>query len=169
MTRSIQFALQPARVHDAAPLAALHTAVARHLTCVHGTGPWSSESSEKGVLHVMRTSRIFVARLDDEIVGTLCLATKKPWAIDTNWFSTSGRPLYLMAMAVAPARQRQGIGRMCLEEAKRIARNWPADAIRLDAYDAKAGAGGFYMRCGWKETGRASYRGAALIYYEFLL
>lgn len=161
--------LEPANANDAAPLAALHTAVAKHLTAAHGIGAWSSETSEKVVLHAMRTSQIFVARFEDEIVGTLRLATKKPWVIDTNHFSASSRPLYLLAMAVTPARQRQGIGRMCLEEAKRIAKNWPADAIRLDAYDAKAGAGGFYTRCGWKETGRASYRGAALIYYEFLL
>jgi hypothetical protein len=58
---------------------------------------------------------------------------------------------------------------MCLEEAKRIAGEWSADAIRLDAYDAKAGAGEFYARCGWRERGRATYRGAALIYFEFLL
>lgn len=161
--------LQPANAHDAAPLAALHTAVAKHLTVAHGQGPWSSETSERGLLYAMRTSQVFVARLEGEIVGTLRLATKTPWAIDTSHFSASLRPLYLLAMAVIPARQRQGIGRMCLEEAKRIAKNWPADAIRLDAYDAKAGAGGFYTRCGWKETGRASYRGAALIYFEILL
>ena len=81
----------------------------------------------------------------------------------------SERPLYLLAMAVAPARQRQGIGRRCLEEAKQIARAWPADAIRLDAYDAPAGAGGFYARCGCTEVGRASYRNVPLIYFECLL
>jgi GNAT superfamily N-acetyltransferase len=117
----------------------------------------------------MRTSRVFVARLGTEIVGTLRLATKKPWAIDVTYFSASRRPLYLLAMAVAPARQRQGIGRRCLEEAKRVAKAWPADAIRLDAYDAKAGGGGFYARCGWTERGRVTYRSAPLIYYEFVL
>lgn len=121
------------------------------------------------MLLAMRASQVFVARLDGELVGTLRLTEKKPWAIDTDHFFDSKSPLYLMAMAVAPARQRQGIGRMCLEEAKRLAREWPADAIRLDAYDAKAGAGDFYTRCGWKEAGRATYRGAALIYFELLL
>jgi GNAT superfamily N-acetyltransferase len=52
------------------------------------------------------------------------------------WFELDDR--YLLAMAVTPAKQRQGIGRRCMEEAKRIARAWPADAIRLDAYDAAA-------------------------------
>ena len=85
------------------------------------------------------------------------LTTRKPWAIDTRYFANSRTPLYLLAMAVTPAKQRQGIGRRCMEEAKRIARAWPADAIRLHAYDAAAGAGPFYARCGSTEVGRATY------------
>jgi GNAT superfamily N-acetyltransferase len=150
-------------------LAALHTAVALHLTGLHGRGPWSTKTTEKGVLHAMRTSRVFVARQGTEIVGTLSLATKKPWAIDTNYFSTCRTPLYLLGMAVLPAKQRQGFGRRCLEEAGRIARAWPADAIRLDAFDADAGAGRFYARCGYTEVGRVSYRNTPHIYYELLL
>ncbi len=72
-------------------------------------------------------------------------------------------------MAVTPARQRQGIGRWCLEQAKRAAKDWPADALRLDAYDAEAGAGGFYARCDFAEKGRVTYRGVPLIYYEWLM
>jgi GNAT superfamily N-acetyltransferase len=169
MPRSAPFSLRPATTDDAAALAALHTAVAAHLTKLHGHGPWSSATSEKGVLYAMRTSQVYVARLGAELVGTLHLATKKPWAIDTSYFSPSRKPLYLLAMAITPDRQCQGIGARCLKAAEQIAKDWPADAIRLDAYDAKAGAGGFYARCGWKETGRVTYRGAPLIYYEILL
>ena len=117
----------------------------------------------------MRTSQVFVARAGAEIVATLRLATRKPWAIDTAYFAECHRPLYLLAMAVTPDRQRQGVGKKCLEEVKRIARAWPADAIRLDAYDAEAGAGHFYARCGYSQVGRVSYRGTPLIYYELLL
>jgi GNAT superfamily N-acetyltransferase len=169
MPRAIPFGLLPANPDDAPALAALHTAVAVHLTDQHGRGPWSSVTSEKGVLYAMRTSHVYVARLDGEMVGTLRLTTKKPWAIDQRYFSASNQPVYLLAMAIAPARQRQGIGRRCLDEAKKIAKAWPADSIRLDAYDAKAGAGDFYARCGWTERGRVTYRGAPLIYYELLL
>jgi ribosomal protein S18 acetylase RimI-like enzyme len=166
---STRFSFQPANPVDAGPLAALHTAVAEHLTGLHGHGPWSSKTSEKGVLYAMRTSRVFVARLGTEIVGTLRLATNKPWAITPSYFSACRRPLYLVAIAVTRERQRQGIGRRCLQEALRVAEACPADAIRLDAYDAKAGGGGFYERCGWTERGRITYRGAPLIYYEFVL
>jgi ribosomal protein S18 acetylase RimI-like enzyme len=72
-------------------------------------------------------------------------------------------------MAVHPDRQRKGIGRSCLDEAVRIARDWPGDAIRLDAYDAETGAGEFYRKCGFREVGRTSYRNTPLIYFELLL
>ncbi|HXS69851.1 MAG TPA: GNAT family N-acetyltransferase [Candidatus Polarisedimenticolia bacterium] len=163
------FTFQPATIANAATLAALHTSVANRLTEQHGQGPWSLKISEKTMLNAMRVSEVFIAKLDYELVGTLRLTTKKPWAIDTSHFSAASNPLYLLAMAIAPAHQRHGLGKQCIEEAKRIARAWPADAIRLDAYDAQAGAGDFYTRCGFTERGRNTYRGAPLIYYEFIL
>jgi len=165
----MRFKLQLATNDDAAALASLHNAVADRLTSLHGRGPWSGQCTEKGVLYAMRTSRVFVARQRSEIVATLRLATKKPWAIDTSYFAACAKPLYLLGMAVAPAKQRQGLGRQCLEEARRLAKAWSADAIRLDAFAGDAGAGGFYARCGFTEVGRATYRKAPLIYYEILL
>lgn len=154
---------------DAVELSALHTAVADQLTGRYGKGPWSPHSSEKGILYAMRHSRVIVAMEGTAIVATLRLATKKPWAIESSYFTVCKRPLYLLSMAVAPARQRQGIGRQCLAEAERVAKAWPADSIRLDAYDADAGGGGFYQKCGYAERGRVRYRNAPLIYYELLL
>ncbi len=56
-----------------------------------------------------------------------------------------------------------------MKEVEKVARAWPADAIRLDAYDAKAGAGEFYAKCGLREVGRAKYKGNPLIYFEWIL
>jgi GNAT superfamily N-acetyltransferase len=117
----------------------------------------------------LRKPGLFIARRGRRLVATLRLATKKPWAIDPAYFSDTRVPLYLTNMAVEPALQRSGIGRACLVEAIRIAREWPAGAIRLDAYDAPAGAGGFYARCGFREVGRVVYRTVPLIYYERLV
>jgi ribosomal protein S18 acetylase RimI-like enzyme len=72
-------------------------------------------------------------------------------------------------MAVSVAHQGQGLGRMALADACTIGAEWPADSIRLDAYDATAGAGEFYARCGFTERGRVVYKGDALAYYERLL
>jgi len=115
----------------------------------------------------MRISTVYIARDRNRLIATLTLSTPKPWAIDKKVFSASRRPLYLTSMAVAPDVQRQGVGRQCVDEARRIARRWPGEAIRLDAWDA--GAGDFYRKCGFGEVGRASYRNAPLIYFEMLL
>jgi ribosomal protein S18 acetylase RimI-like enzyme len=152
---------------DSAPaLAALHTHVADHLTARNGRGPWSALTTENGVLMGLRLSRVLVARDGKTIVGTLRLQSKKPWAIDPSYFTPVKKPLYLTHMAVIPAMQRQGIGQLLLDEAVKQVKAWPAQAIRLDAYDHAAGAGGFYASCGFSERGHVTYRDAPLVYFE---
>jgi GNAT superfamily N-acetyltransferase len=154
---------------DVPAVAALRAAVADDLTRRHGRGHWSSVATERGVLRDVRTSRVLLATCRRRLVGTLRLATKKPWAIDPRYFTDRTSVLYLTDMAVIPDLQRQGVGRRCLEHARTLAKGWSIGAIRLDAYDGPAGAGGFYARCGFREVGRATYRGTPLVYYEMLL
>jgi GNAT superfamily N-acetyltransferase len=157
---------------DAIALAALHSAVAAHLTRQFGPGRWSSAPTKKGVLNDLRRpkfSRILIARSGIPIVATLRLATKKPWAIDVNYFTPATKPLYLTGMAVHPNSQRRGVGRLLLTKAEELARIWPADAIRLDAFDADAGAMPFYVKCGFREVARVTYRGNPLAYFELIL
>ena len=161
--------LQPATSDKAAAIVALRVAVAANLTARYGKGPWSSAGTERGVLFDLRNAAVYVATRRNQVIATLNLCTRKPWAIDRKYFSACQRPLYLVAMAVHPDWQRQGIGWQCIEEAKRLVKKWPGDAIFLDAYDAEAGAGEFYWKCGFREVGRTMYRKALLIYFEMLL
>ncbi len=154
---------------DAPSLAALHSEVADDLTRRYGRGVWSSHVTERGVLFGFRHSNVLIARKGRKIVGTLQLQNKKPWSIDVSYFTPVSKAIYLKAMAVLPGLQRKGIGRLLLEEAAKQARNWPAEAIRLDAFDADAGAGGFYAKCGFLERGRRTYRETPLIYFEMIL
>ncbi|MCI0451821.1 MAG: GNAT family N-acetyltransferase [Candidatus Latescibacteria bacterium] len=158
-----------AEPRDAAAIAALRNRAADALTDAFGPGHWSSHASEKGVRSGMKRSSVYVARRRGRIVATLTLQTRKPWAIDMAYFSPRTRPLYLIDMAVEPTLQRAGIGRACLEAARGIAARLPADAIRLDAYDAEAGAGTFYAKCGYREVGRVVYRNTPLVYYEIVV
>src|SRR5262245_3568776 len=112
---------------DAAAIAALLNAAAAHLTRRHGYGAWSARTSGLGaspasappMASVRRsvTSRVLIAYKSvpphtiREIVGTLRLATKKPWAIDVSYFTPVPRALYLTGMAVEPGLQGRGIGR----------------------------------------------------------
>ena len=167
-SRTMRVRLQLATVEQAPEISELRLSVAARLTSQHGPGPWSRTSTVKGVLYDLRHSMLYVATRRQEIIATLALCTKKPWAIDCKHFSKCWKPLYLVSMAVAPEWQERGIGRLCLAEVDKIVAAWPADAIRLDAYAAAAGAGEFYRRCGYAEVGRATYRTIPLIYFEKL-
>jgi GNAT superfamily N-acetyltransferase len=144
----------------------VRNAASIHLTDAFGRGHWSGVATESVVLQGIKSSRVLVARDGDTIVGTLRLATKRPWAIDTQFFPASRQPLYLVDMAVAPGLQRRGVGRQLIRAAVLEALGCQKDAIRLDAYDHPAGAGRFYEKCGFQEVGRTSFGGVSLIYYQ---
>ena len=165
----MEVTLKQATAAQAVAIAKVRMATNEKLTREFGRGPWTSTVTEKGVLYGMRTGRVYMARGGRTIIGTLQLTTTKPWAIDKKYFSKCERPLYLLAMAVEPDQQRRGIGRAMLEDLKRVVKAWPGYAIRLDAYDLPGGGGEFYAKCGYREKGRVTYRGAPLIYYELLL
>jgi len=152
-----------ATLDDVAAIAGLQNAAAGALTARFGPGHWSSLVTERGAALAQRHARVRIGKDGKRILTVLRLATKKPWAIDVSYFTPVQRPLYLTGMAVSVAHQGQGLGRMALEDACTIAAEWPADAVRLDAYDANAGAGGFYARCGFTERGRMVYKGNPLI------
>lgn len=158
-----------AKLDDVAAIAALQNAAAGALTARYGPGPWSALVSERGVAFAQRHARVRVGRDGRRIVTVLRLATRKPWAIDVSCFTPVKRPLYLTGMAVLPGHQGQGLGRMALEDACAVAVEWPADSIRIDAFAAEAGAGGFYARCGFTERGRVVYKGDPLVYFERLV
>jgi GNAT superfamily N-acetyltransferase len=160
--------ITPASPEDAAAIAAMRVAAAERLTREFGDGHWSAHTNEAAVLRDMKGSRVLATRDGGQIVGTLTLQTKKPWAIDVSYFTPCTKALYLINMAVAPDRQRAGIGRALLAEALTVARAFPAEAIRLDAYDAPAGAGDFYRKCGYTHVGGKPYRGVPLLYFELM-
>ena len=153
---------------DVAAIAGLQNAAAGALTGRFGAGHWSGLVTERGAAAAQRHARVRVGREARRIHTVLRLAQKKPWAIDVAYFTPVKRPLYLTGMAVSVAHQGQGLGRLALEDACGVARAWPADAIRLDAYDGTAGAGEFYAKCGFQERGRVVYKHDPLVYYELL-
>jgi GNAT superfamily N-acetyltransferase len=161
--------LQPAKLADVPSLAVLRNTVNEHLASQFAGVIRASVVTEKGICFARSRATVLVARSRGHAIATLALSTRKPWSIDTACFTPTATPLYLTDMAVHPRRQRAGIGQQCIAQAVECARKWPATAIRLDAYDARYGAGEFYRKCGFREVGRASYRSTPLIYLEFVL
>lgn len=168
----MKLSIREAIAADAAEVAALRLAAANDLTARFGPGWWSSNTTENGVKLAMKRGRVIIATQAGAIVGTLTLSARKPWAINKSYFTSVKRPIYLTSMAVDPKEQGKGVGRALLADADGRVRNWaegPGHAIRLDAFDASAGAGGFYAKCGYVERGRIVFRTAPLIYFERLL
>jgi GNAT superfamily N-acetyltransferase len=158
-----------ATAEDIALMTALQNAAAGALVQRFGDGPWGGVHTERSTELAMRHARFRVGVEARKIVCCLRLAQKRPWAIDVAHFSPVRRALYLTHMAVAVAHQSSGVGRRALNDARNIAQAWPAQSIRLDAWDAPAGAGDFYAACGFSPRGAVQYRGTPLRYYELLL
>jgi GNAT superfamily N-acetyltransferase len=151
-------------------IADIQNKAALYLTEKYGKGHWSYKTTTKSVMNAMKgKSKVLIAKNGNTIAGTLCLQTKKPWAIDINYFTKVQQPIYLIGMAVHPDWQRKGIGKFMMQEVKSITALWPANSVRLDAYDNKAGAGDFYRKCGYSEKGRVLYKGNPLLYFELLI
>ena len=167
----MRLSIREAEAADAQEIAALRIAAADDLTRRFGNGFWSSNTTDKGVMLGINGGKVLIATSAGGIVGTLTLSTRKPWAIDASYFTRVKSPIYLTSMAVTPKLQRHGIGREMLVAAEAAARKWPGQSIRLDAFDADAdaGAGAFYAKSGYRETGRTVFRDVPLIYYELLL
>ena len=131
-----------------------------------GDDRYATTISEKSVARSLKSSRILVATRRGRIVGLVSMGTKKPWAVDLKYFTAACKAVYLYNVDVDPELQRSGIGRQLVDRVKAMAKEWPVDAIRLDAYDGAAGAGPFYEKCGFKKLGHRLYRGVPLVYYE---
>jgi GNAT superfamily N-acetyltransferase len=165
----VNLKFRDAKLEDVPVITGLQNAASGSLTARFGDGPWSGLTNERGTEIGLRHARVRVGRIDRRIVTVLRLASKKPWAIEVAYFTPVRLPLYLTGMAVSVAHMGKGLGREALEDAAKIAREWPADAIRLDAYEGAGGASEFYKKCGFSSRGRAVYKGTPLLYFELLL
>jgi GNAT superfamily N-acetyltransferase len=153
---------------DVPQLVALRSAVALQMTREYGEGHWSQCPTQAEVLRQLRASHVLVARADSGIIGTVRLVRAMPWAIDASAFTPVAAPIYVLGLAVSPAWRDQGVGRQLMDAAKQAARSWGAEALWLDAYQHRAGAGSFYLKCGFRKVGATRYRESALFYFEWL-
>jgi GNAT superfamily N-acetyltransferase len=153
---------------EARALVALRSAVARGMTEQFGVGHWSACPSKAEVVRQLRASHVLVARQGAELVGTVRLVRALPWAIDSSSFTPVAKPWYVLGLAVAPQCRGQGVGRELMEAVKNTARSWGAQALWLDAYEHAAGAGPFYVKCGFRKAGRTAHGEVPLCFFEWL-
>ncbi|MCC6930308.1 MAG: GNAT family N-acetyltransferase [Gemmatimonadaceae bacterium] len=158
--------IEQATLADAAAIAGVRTRAAEFLTQVFGGGPWSMRIADGTVAESLVTPLTLVARAGSGVVGTLRLQGQRPRSIRIADFTPVRRPLYVVDVAVAPNAQRQGIGRLLVDAAYREAIDWPGDSLRLDTYHDAAGAGDFYLRCGYRCVARHRFHDIPLAFFE---
>lgn len=146
-----------ARPADARAIVALRCAVARQMTARHGEGHWSAMPSRAEVTRQMRASQVFVARVDGQLVGTVRLATVNPHSMRSAGFTPVPVALYVLGMTVSEDYRRMGVGRALLAACKDAAHSRRAAALWVDTYAGAAGAGSFYLRCGFRQVGSLHY------------
>lgn len=85
------------------------------------------------------------------------------------WADSGHQAAYLSRLAVLPIRQGQGIGRWCLAEAERLAREQSCQSVRLDALHQFAPPIALYRRFGYEERGVIAWTNWYGVLRELLL
>lgn len=154
---------------DVADVHGARAAAADDLVARYGHGHWASVNTPQTIRKHILDGLVHVAE-NDGIVGTFTLSRQKIVFYRKGWFAHPDDPsLYLTNMAVHPDHQRAGIGRACMLEIERLAREDGCLSIRFDAYDAEAGAGPFYRKCGFTSVHRGPVGTTKLEYFEKVL
>ena len=100
-------------------------------------------------------------------IGALRLIDRKIPFYRGEWFADpKARAGYLLDMAIDPPHQRRAHGRAAVGAIEEIARSRGMQAVRLDAYSGPAGAGLFYLKCGYRLVHRGEFNGIGLEYFE---
>ncbi len=163
-------AIRAADGADAETIHAIRSSAADALTAEFGSGHWSHVESLATLRRHAVDRDLFLAMNEGEAIGTFELQSKKPGFYSKHWFADPDAPAcYLFNMAIVKTSQRHGLGRAIMAEMEALAATDGKRALRLDAYDAPAGAGVFYGKCGYDFVHEGSFNRVALRYYEKLL
>lgn len=166
----MKITIRAAKHDDAETIHAIRTSAAEALTDAFGTGHWSHVATLRTLERHTVDRDLFVVENAGTAIATFELTSKKPGFYSKTWFADPAAPaIYLFNMAVDKTSQRNGFGRKIMAEMEATAAADGKYALRLDAYDAPAGAGTFYEKCGYSLVHSGSFNRVALCYYEKIL
>lgn len=166
---SVEITFRMANKSDARAVRAVRLAAAEDLVQRFGPGHWSTVSALPTVKRQADAGLVLIAE-SNAIVGTGTISSQKIPFYRKEWFRwPEDAAMYLTNMAVHPDHQRNGTGSQIMREIERRAVAEGLLAVRFDAYDAAAGAGRFYEKCGYRCVHRGDVNGVALEYFEKVL
>jgi len=156
-----------ARRDDTQPLRAVRIAASDKLTKRYGSGHWSLVTGVSTIQKHIQARTVWVGELSGKLVATLRFTESKVGFYRSSWFSDPEACAgYLMHMAVSPDKQKRGYGTALLREVEAAAINRGLEYMRLDSYDAPAGAGPFYVKAGYNLVHSREINGVPLQYWE---
>lgn len=162
-----EFALKQATADQLRELYALRKQAADDLSARFGSGHWGRVGSFRTMQEHQKQGLIYAGLRGQELVAMLRYSTQRPRFYRMEWFTDPDAPAgHLTQMAVRTDLQDSGYGRACVAAIEAIARRGGASYIRLDSYDAPAGAGEFYRKCGYQQVHRGEFNRVPLIYWE---
>lgn len=149
---------------------ALRVAAADELTRRAGRGHWSDVSFFPILHRAIFGGSLFVIEEGGEILASFTLDTIVAEYCKKEWFTHPADPaFYLRSLSVRVDRQGRGVGRRAMQAAEDLARKRGMKALRCDAYDGAASAGGFYEKCGFRPLRGGTVDGTPVTFYEKLL
>jgi ribosomal protein S18 acetylase RimI-like enzyme len=130
--------LRPATAGDADQLARLFAILGYPCTPAEAR-------TRVGVMDNQSRQKLLVAERDGMLLGLLVL--------DFMYYLPLGAiSCRIVALAVAPEAQRQGVGRWLLREAEQLARQEGAARVELTSAVHRTEAHEFYRQCGYEDT-----------------
>lgn len=158
---------------DAKALVELHNAVADDLTRKLGKGYWGGHRSLRAQRDRIRKSNetpqhhIFVLPGNEGIIATVVLTTRRaPFWRKALWREPNAEAICVYDLAVLPAREGTGLGRMAMRLAEEMARSMGLDYVRLDAFAQNPHSNGFYSHLGYEMRGELVVGGVPLNLFE---
>lgn len=108
----------------------------------------------------MQGEELFILKVEGDIKGVMVLDEwQAPEWENADWTETKGKPLILHSFCVDPSAQGGGYGSKMLQFAKDFAKDHGYGALRLDTYSANEGAVSFYVKRGYRMTGKVIMNG----------
>jgi GNAT superfamily N-acetyltransferase len=166
--------MRPATRADAAAVYRIRVMTAEQLTARLGRGHWSRTAPLASVRRRLTPLGIatspmtlYVVCDDSEPVATIAYGSRswRTWP-RRAWRQPDAHALCVFDVAVAPDRQRQGIGRWTMLAAEEAAGQRGLAWVRLDAYSHDPVSGAFYRSLGYEDRGAMLVMGAAVTLFE---
>jgi len=122
---------------------------------IKGLEQWPDWYPDKNdLLNDIKTSCLYLAEKDREIIGMIVLNPEVPKEYDTiKWKFTFGPINSIHRLAVHPTNKTPGLAKELVTHVEKIAKNKGYHLIRLDTYSKNIAADKFYRKMGYQYAG----------------